>query len=220
MSPAAPEIRHVQIEPLSMRTELGHVMRLAMAIVVGVWLYLASALGGDSTAQRNLLPFQALVQSRTSVEQRMFREIQEGLLEAEARRSTTGAWPAVSTLATDGVPPFAADPTAKAVTYKWQLTRAGMSITYLGIPNQPGMPAWLVLVQEPEPGAPPDPAKEDEEHHRLIDGTKLHVSTWLHADGDRVAPGFMRLPQANGWTQLYAVGPARPAGGSATQAPR
>ena len=82
------------------------------------------------------------------------------------------------------------------------------------------MPAWLVLVQEPEPGAPPDPAKEDEEHHRLIDGTKLHVSTWLHPDGDRVAAGFVRLPQANGWTQLYVVGPARPAGGSAAQAPR
>jgi hypothetical protein len=219
VSQAAPEIRRVRIEPLSMRTELGNVMRLAMAIVIGVWLYLASALGGDGTAQRNLLPFQALIETRTSAEQRMFREIQEGLLEAEARRSTTGAWPAVAALAAEGVPPFAADPTTTG-TYRWRLDRAGMSITYLGIPNQPGMPAWLLLVQEPEPGAPPDPAKEDEEHHRLIDGTKLHVSTWLHPDGNRVASGFVRLPQANGWTQLYVVGPARPAGGSAAQAPR
>jgi hypothetical protein len=208
MSGVAPEIRNVEIESLSMRTELGNVIRLATAIVVGVWLYLASALGGARTTERNLLPFQALVESRTSVEQRMFREIQEGLLEAEARRSTTGAWPAVSTLAADEVPPFAADPTAKGATWRWQVARTGMSITYLGIPNQPGLPAWLVLIQEPEPGAPPDPAKEDEEHHRLIDGTTLHVSTWLHPDGDRVAAGFVRLPQANGWTQLYAVGPA------------
>jgi hypothetical protein len=176
---------------------------------VGLWLYLASALGGNSTTERNLLPFQALVGSRGSVEQRMFREIQEGLLEAEARRSSTGAWPAVSTLAADGVPPFAADPTAKDATWTWQLARTGMSITYLGVPNRPGMPAWLVLIQEPEPGAPSDPAKDDEEHHRLLDGTTLHVSTWLHPDGDRLAASFVRLPQANGWTQLYAVGPAR-----------
>jgi hypothetical protein len=220
MSPADPEVRHVQIEPLSMRTELGHVMRLAMAIMVGVWLYLASAVGGDGTTKRNLLPFQALIESRSPVEQRMFREIQEGLLEAEARRSTTGSWPAVSTLAADGIPPFATDPTTKRATYQWQFARMGMAIAYLGIPTQPGMAAWMVLVQEPEPGAPPDPAKEDEEHHRLLDGTKLHVSTWVHPDGDRITPGFVRVPQANGWTQLYAVGPSQPAAGSATQAPR
>jgi hypothetical protein len=218
MSQAAREIRRVEIEPLSMRTELGHVMRTAMAVVVGVWLYLAASLGGG-TAQRNLLPFQALIQSRTSVEQRMFRELQEGLLEAEARRSTTGAWPAVSTLATDGIPPFAADPTAKGGRYTWQLAHAGTSVTYLGIPNQPGMPAWLLLALEPEPGAPPDPAKPDEEHHRLIDGTMLHVSTWIHPDGNRVGTTVGRLPQANGWTQLYAVGP-QPLSTSVAEPPR
>jgi hypothetical protein len=64
-----------------------------------------------------------------------------------------------------------------------------------------------VWVQEPEPGVPPDQNFEDEEHHRLIDGTMLHVSTWSHARGPRVPPRIVRVPQAEGWTQLYAVGP-------------
>ena len=51
-------------------------------IVLGVWLYLASALGDGSTTRRNLLPYQTLIQNRPSAEQRVFRELQEGLLEA------------------------------------------------------------------------------------------------------------------------------------------
>jgi len=202
-------IRDVPIEPPSIRSELGSVIRVAMAIVVGVWLYLSSTLTGVTTAQRNLLPFQTTIQNRPPVEQRMFRELQEGLLESEARRSTTGEWPDVSALATEGVPPFAADPTAKGARYKWQMTRAGTYVNYLGIPGQPDAPAWLVLISEPEAGAPPDLAKEDEEHHKLLDGTMLHVSTWTHPDGARLRAGVERLPQAGGWTQLYAIGPAQ-----------
>jgi hypothetical protein len=202
-------IRDVPIEPPSIRAELGSVIRVAMAIVVGVWLYLSSTLTGVTTAQRNLLPFQTTIENRPPLEQRMFRELQEGLLESEARRSTMGAWPDVGSLATDGVPPFAVDPTEKGAKYRWQMTKVGTYVNYLGIPNQPDAPAWLVLISEPEPGAPPDLAKEDEEHHKLLDGTMLHVSTWSHPDGVRLNVGFERLPQAEGWTQLYVVGPAQ-----------
>jgi hypothetical protein len=202
-------IRDVSIEPPSFRSELGGVIRVAMAIVLGVLLYLSSTLTGVTTAQRSLLPFQTTIQTRPPLEQRMFRELQEGLLESEARRSTTGQWPDVSALATDGVPPYATDPTEKGARYAWQMTRAGTYINYLGIPDQPEAPAWLVLISEPEPGAPPDLAKEDEEHHKLLDGTMLHVSTWSHPDGVRLKAGLERLPQAQGWTQLYVVGPAQ-----------
>jgi len=75
------------------------------------------------------------------------------------------------------------------------------------VPRQPGAPEWLVLVQEPEAGAPPDLAREDAEHHRLLSGEMLHVSTWVRADV-RAADGTIRAPQAEGWTQLYAVGPS------------
>ena len=113
----------------------------------------------------------------------------------------------VDSLAADGIPPFAPDPTAKTATYRWTLLRTGAIVNYLGIPDREGPPAWLVLVQEPQPGIPPDQTFEDEEHHRLLDGTMLHVSTWAHADGIKVPSRLTTIPQAEGWTQIYAVSP-------------
>jgi hypothetical protein len=208
---AAPAAKRVQIEALSARTELGNVLRVAMAISVGVWMYLATngaTFQGRRSELRNLLPFQLLIRDRPSSEQRIFRELQEGLLEAEARRAVDGKWPPIALLSNDGVPPFAPDPTARGSRYDWRLITAGTFVNYLGLPEQAGAPAWLVLVQEPEPGRPPDQTWEDEEHHRLANGPMLHVSTWLHAEGTRVADRIVRMPQAEGWMQLYAVGPA------------
>jgi hypothetical protein len=68
-------------------------------------------------------------------------------------------------------------------------------------------PAWLLLVQEPDRGAPPDPSAEDEEHHRLGDGAMLHVSIWVHPDGAELPQRFVSLPQVEGWTQLRAGPP-------------
>ena len=170
-----------------------------MVVVIGVWMYLATD-SGDACEEatpnkRQLLPFQALIQDRPSTEQRMFRELQEGLLEAETRRADRGTWPAVSSLAGDGIPPFALDPTAKGGQYDWRLMANGTFVNYLGLPQRPDAPAWLLLVQEPEPGAPPDPAREDEEHHRLITGVMLHVSTWVRTDARVAAPDH---PHATG----------------------
>jgi hypothetical protein len=36
----------------------------------------------------------------------------------------------------------------------------------------------------------------------------LHVSTWVRADGRAIPERVVRMPQAEGWTQLYAVGPS------------
>jgi hypothetical protein len=206
----AAAIRRTRVVPLSARAELGNVVRVSMVIVVGAWMFLAShsaQFRDAGMANPNLLPFQVMIRDRPAQDQRMFRELQEGLLEAEARRTSTGAWPAVAELAGDGVPPFAPDPTAKGARYDWHLVQSGTFVNYLGIPRPADAPAWLVLVQEPEPSAPPDPAREDEEHHKLITGIMLHVSTWARADG-RVANRIVRAPQAEGWTQFYAVGPS------------
>ena len=199
--------RRVKVELLSTRDELVYVVRVAVAIVLGVWLYLASAPGDLSATRRNLLPYQTVIQNRPEVDQRMFRELQEGLLEAERARATDGSWPDAKTLAEQGIPPFAADPTATSAIFRWELLRSGPIVNYLGIPDRPGVPAWLLLVQEPDPGVPPDQTFEDEEHNRLLDGTMLHVSTWTYADGLHVSGKIVRLPQAEGWTQIYAIGP-------------
>jgi hypothetical protein len=199
--------RQVLVERLSLREELANVVRGSALVVVLVWMYLAATTGSDVDARRRLLPYQTLIQNRPSVDQRMFRELQEGLLEAETVRFTTGQWPAAESLSADGIPPFAPDPTAKTATYRWALLRGGQSVNYLGIPDRAGPPAWVVLVQEPQPGVPPDQLFEDEEHHRLLDGTMLHVSTWAHAAGVNTPSRLTSMPQAEGWIQIYAVSP-------------
>ena len=200
-------VRQVAVERLTLQQELTHVVRSSAFVIVGVWMYLAATLGNGADARRSLLPFQTLVQNRQPSDQRMFRELQEGLLEAEGVRSATGEWPAVESLVESGIPPFAPDPTAKTANYRWSLLRGGAYVTYLGIPDRPGAAAWVLLLQEPEPGVPPDQNFEDEEHHRLLDGTMLHVSTWTHADGAAIPVRLTTMPQAEGWMQIYAVPP-------------
>jgi len=207
MTIEAAAARRVEVHALSARAELMLLLRASMAIMAVVGLYVAMSIGGSATvSRRNLLPFQKLIADRPSDEQRMFRELQEGLLEAEAMRGASSAWPTAQSLADGGIPPFAADPTRR-LAYDWQLLRTGTLINYLGVPRNGDAPAWLLVVQEPEPGVPPDQNFEDQEHHRLLDGTMLHVATWVRPDPRVPADRTVRMPQAEGWTQLYAVGP-------------
>jgi hypothetical protein len=203
--------RDVNIAALSARDELTGVARVGMAIGFGVWLYLANhsfPADGGGTLKRNLLPYQGVVQDRPLDEQRMFRVLQVSLLEAEAVRSTSGEWPSAAAMAAEGIEPFARDPTVKGATYEWRLTRDGRFVNYLGVPAQPAAPAWLVLVQEPDPSALPEVFVDDEDHARLLDGSILHVSIWCHPGGARVPPrAVVRLPQAEGWIQVYAADP-------------
>lgn len=199
-------MRQVAVARLSLHDELANVVRSGATVVILVWIYLAATLGNTDT-RRALLPYQQLVANRPSTDQRMFRELREGLLEAEAIRSTTGAWPSPETLAADGIPPFAPDPTAKSGAYRWSALRAGNTINYLGVPALASSPAWLLAIQEPEPGVPPDQTFEDEEHLKMIDGTMLHISTWLHTAGPAIPVRVTPAPQVEGWTQIYAVGP-------------
>ena len=201
-------MRTVEIQPPSVRAETLNVLKASAAIVVLVAAYLfrPSFAGGGSTATAgtaDLLPFQSLVGDAPPANQRMFRELQEGLLEAERARSTSGHWPDAAALAADGIPPFAADPTRKDVTYRWSTLVQGVTVNYIGIPSTPAAPAWLLVALEPEPGTPPDPAPNDETHHRLPDGTTLHVSIWQVPEQSR-SGGFTAtpLPQNEGWTQL------------------
>lgn len=213
-------IRTVDIAPLSAGNELIAVVRTAMAIAVATWLYLAIspfAFSNDGSARRNLLPYQSLIQDRPPDEQRMFRELQVSLLEAETMRTTTGEWPTVATLAAEGIEPFAPNPALRDSIYTWRLIRDGRFINYVGIPvTTPASPprpariatppAWLLLVLEPDPAAP-EPFQDDEEHDRLVDGSVLHVSIWNRPEGVSSGTNVLRSPQAEGWIQLYAAPP-------------
>ena len=200
-------IRDVVISPPSMRHELLTVVRVAMAITFGVWVYLANspfAASGVDVSRRTLLPYQGFVGDRSAEEQRMFRELQVGLLEAETVRSMIGDWPEAEVMAADGIEPFAVNPALKGPRYSWRKLRDGRFINYLGTPAVGSGAAWLLVIQEPDPAAP-EPFRADEEHHQLVDGSVLHVSTWIHPDGVATPARFTRAPQFEGWSQLYAV---------------
>jgi hypothetical protein len=202
--------RSVTVAMISPREELMAVLRGAVAIGIAVWVYLALTVGfvRDSSSVSNLLPFQRLAADRPAADQRMFRELQEGLIEAENARGATGRWPEVSKLASDGIPPFAPTPTSTGPSYTWRLLRSGAYVNYLGLPDRPDAPAWLVWIQEPQPGVPVGVVRESQEHHRLSDGSMLRVSTWTHTNGGSLQAQPIVMPQSEGWLQLFAVEPS------------
>ncbi len=207
--PAEPPAgRAVVVARLSLQEELANVVRGAATIVAIVWFYLAVTVADSTDGRRALLPYQSLIQTYNTADQRMFRGLQEGLLEAEAVRSTTGAWPLAEALALEGIPPFAPDPTMHGARYRWTRWQTGSTINYLGRPDVATAPGWLLMIQEPEPGVPPDQRFDDQEHHTLVDGTMLHVSTWSHPQGVAAPERLTIAPQTEGWQQVYAVGPA------------
>ncbi len=205
----------MEITPPSARREAANVLRLAAVILLVTWVYLANTAAPQAGAsgRTNLVSFQKLFRDLGPNDQRMFRSLQEGLLEAENLRASSGAWPAPAALAEQGIPPFAVDPIAKQ-KYTWSLHHEGILVNYLGLPAASStaaaaaaaadQPAYLILVQEPTPGAPPDRAPSDEEHHRLPNGDVLHVSVWMHDRGGKLADSLFGLPEADGWTQLLA----------------
>ncbi len=213
MTPGA-GTRLEEIAAPTTRAELVSVIRVGMAVSLGVWLYLVSSgvamdsATGGAAQRKNLLPFQSVVQDRRPDDQRLFRELQVGLIESQNIRSTSGTWPDVPTLIEQGIEPFAPDPTRKAVRYEWRMQRDGYYVTYRGVPDRPDAPAWLAVFQEPNPELPAEPYQNDEEHARLLDGTVVHVSIWFHPAGSRMPTHSVRVPQGEGWTQVFAVGPS------------
>jgi hypothetical protein len=211
------QVRTVPILPPSKRAELTGILRVSMLIVVGVWMALARSMPAGGSDAPPLLPYQAYAFDLPSADQRMFRDLAEGVLEAERVRSTEGRWPETARLASEGIPPFFRDPTVKGPQYSWTLSQEGTVVNYLGVPDQPFARAWLILILEPEPGAPPDPSPNDEEHHRLINDVLLHVTVWSHPNGPTpVMKGLIPVPPAEGWTQHLGRAAAPPA--VATQA--
>lgn len=196
----------MEIKPPSARREAANVLRMAAVILVVTWVYLANTAAPRAgvVAGEGLIAYQKLFRNLDPQEQRMFRALHEGLLEAENIRSAGGAWPAPAALAGQGIPPFAADPTAGRERYAWTLHQEGNLVTYLGLPAAANLPAFLLSIQEPTPGAAPDTAPNDEQHHRLANGEVLHVAVWMKAEGAKLSDTLYRQPESTGWTQLLA----------------
>src|SRR6202047_1067956 len=101
---------------------------------------------------RDLMPYQRLFRGLGSDDQRLFRELQEGLLEAENVRASTRRWPAPGTRAPRGIPPFAdAAGRGGRRLYRWQLRQEGPIVNYLGLPADRRGPAFPVAGAGPGP---------------------------------------------------------------------
>ncbi len=183
-------------------SERMRVIVLGGLIVGAIAFYVAFRASGGAGNTTNLLPYQTLARTLPEADQATFRAIRAGLLEAEAQRSRLARWPQPSALASSAVAPF-----EDVAAFTWQLFTEGVAVSYVGLPSDPAAPAWMLTIQEPEPNAPPDPSPNDDEHHRLPDGTTLHIYVWIHRYGGRVKPGFVAQPHADGWTQVFSVPP-------------
>lgn len=223
MTGPAPRL-HVVRSPRVAR-EIGAVLRAIVAIGFGTAIAMTAKLGdgggdrkrtGDSrgraqseeSAKLSLRPNQVAFAQLPSADQRMFRRCLEGLTAAEEVRSQRGSWPDVEALAASGAPPFAADPLDPA-GYRWQRLLDGTLVNYLGVPADPASPrpTILVIALEPDPGTPLDPAAiADEHHHKLRDGTLLHVSISLGKARTLGRPIAMPAFE-DGWRQVVVSTP-------------
>lgn len=118
--------------------------------------------------------------------QQTYQRTLDALATAEAARSTTGQWPAFTQIP----------------GYQWRTMHDGLVTDYVG--TAPGR-TFVVAIVEPDPGMAADPlAVVDEQHHKLRDGTLLHVSVWINAkDLEKVAstPAF-----EDGWRRITQLG--------------
>ncbi|MFO0547465.1 MAG: hypothetical protein U0271_03700 [Polyangiaceae bacterium] len=152
-------------------------------------------------------PGEVRFQDLDAADQRMFRLVQEGLTEAENVRGRTGSWPPVSALADQGIPPFTADPIDRA-GYEWRLVRDKNVINYGGTPALgSNRRAILVIITEPTPESPSDPrAQADELHHRLSDGTMIHVAIWIGPGVQDPNRATAFVSETAGWKRITTAG--------------
>ena len=191
-------LRTVEIRGPAGRGEAARVLRAcALAAIAG--LLIIARVGPGGAASSALAPYQVRFGDLSQSEQRIARELREGIADAELTRGRTGTWPTPEALAADGVPPFAADPLAPKL--RWSMKRDQTVINFLG-QSGPEDPAYLVVIQEPEPGAgdPPD-TPPDDVHHKLSDGTILHVYSCIR-DAPPGSDALTAKPWLEGWKQL------------------
>jgi hypothetical protein len=186
-------------------TERLGVLAVGGGIISVIAVYVALNATATRDNAKDLLPYQTLARQLPESDQRLFKTLREGLLAAEVDRVRTAAWPEPSDLAARAIAPFASE--GDGPTYRWTRFQQGAIVNYFGQPRDPSAPAWLLEIQEPEPGIRPDTAPIDEEHHRLSDGTIVHTYVWMHGYGTQIPPGFVRQPQNSGWTEVFSTPP-------------
>lgn len=154
---------------------------LWLAAAALVWLAVWGWNRWRPAAPAPLATWQAPVGALTSAQQQTYRALQEAEREAERRRARGEGWPE----------------TLGALPRQQQRGTVNYAGTTEGL-------AWLVMILEPQPGAPKDAAQPDDEHHLLPDGTMLHVTVWTRAEAAGPPDAVTAFPAAEGWVQRLA----------------
>lgn len=208
-------LRTIEVVSPSAGVETLHVLRAlfhvgwAAALVVAIQVGAATGPATDAEIAQTL-PFLTRFANLPPADQRLFNAVREGIGEAERRRVANGAWPAVDVLASDGIPPFAPDPIDPA-RYAWTMRADKGVVNYVGVPEAAsGRGTIVVIITEPDGAgsALPGETPVDEIHHRLANGTTVHVGVFLGAA--LPAPSGL-VPSMNfddGWKQILSGSPA------------
>ncbi len=196
-------VRTVSVTPPSVKRET-KVVAIALVQIV---FWSTVAIGATRTSKADpaagLQADEIAFSKLDADEQRVFRRALEGLAEAEDVRSATGKWPAIEELAARGVAPFTPDPIDRH-GYRWTLVRDRYVVNYIGIPTPPERPTLIIAGVEPEPGAA-ELAEVDETHHKLADGTLIHVGVYRGPLRTAPAGPLSQFPFIDGWRRIVAV---------------
>lgn len=182
---------------------IAHITIWSAALIGASWYRTRGTTAAASSTAT--LPDVQLFRDLEPEAQRMFRATLEGLGEAEDLRAKTNDWPAVEVLAARHIPPFAPDPLDRA-GYQWKLMKDGALINYTGTPKDAARPSFVISILEPDPSVAPDPAAAtDETHHKLRDGTMLHVGIYA---GPKPLTTPMATPAfEDGWRRITTYNP-------------
>ncbi len=198
-------VRTVSVQPPSLLRETKAVALALLQIAVVSAIAIQASRPSKADPAGSLMADEVAFAKLDGDEQRLFRRALEGLAEIEDHRNAKGGWPTIEELSARAVPPFTADP-IDHFDYRWTLLRDRLVTNYIGIPGAVERPTLVIAVVEPEPGAA-EIADVDETHHKLADGTMIHVGIYrgtLRA----LPPGpLSQFSFGDGWRRIVGVAP-------------
>lgn len=195
-------VRTVSVQPPSVQRETRAVALALLQITVVCAIAIAAIRPSKADPAAGLMADEIAFSRLDAEEQRLFRRALEGLAEVEDVRNAKGAWPTIEELSTRGVAPFAPDPIDRA-GYRWTLVRDRLVTNYIGIPST-ARPTLVIAAVEPEAGLA-EVTEVDETHHKLADGTMIHVGIYRGELRAVPATPISQFSFGDGWRRIVGV---------------
>lgn len=151
-------------------------------LVIALGVFAAGTFFSKRSKPQDTPSWQRPVSELTEPQQKFYATLRELLRKAEAERGKSKSWPAPAGIFPEG----------------FSLQQQGIYVNYAG--EREGL-RWLVLFIEPDPRFPAENVREDDEHHRLSDGTMLHVTVWTQPTSEPRPERVTAFPAAEGWVE-------------------